>query len=277
MDFPWRKHTSNELKIEYKRLVDKINNDSIREFPISLSRIGFKCTNFFFQYERMRTPGIGRPSTIEYWKKNKKNIIKFSKKEKRDYFSTLNYFNHSPSQFPIVTSGKLYRLFKAKKILDPYSGWGDRCLAAMSLNLEYIGIDSNPNLLIPYTNLINFYNNSNCNIKFINDKCENINIEKYDFDFVFSSPPFWKNTRKDGKSCKMIERYNNIEVNRDEFMKNSLIPIFKKCINKAEWTCFYIPNDMYDELKNIKVADKVITFKVNNTKIHNIYCWKKSS
>ena len=284
--FPWRKYTEKELIDEFYRLTQKITKPN--KFPLPFSTIGFKFTNAFFQYERMNTPGIGRPSTIQYWQKNYLNVIKFSKKVNRDLFSTLNYFNHAPSQFPIVTAGKIYKYFGAKKILDPYAGWGDRLLGAMAVDIKYIGIDSNKNLQELFKYMLSFlksmktnsestehqlelFNNFTFASKVIINKCENVDIEKLDYDFVLTSPPFWT---KD----KMIERYGDIEIQRTEFMKNSLIPVVSKCFNSGVWVCLYIPEDMYNELKNIiGPSRKILQFKVTNSKIAKLYCWKKNS
>jgi hypothetical protein len=273
-DFPWREYTEKELDTEYVRLVSKINDTELRPMSritpiIPFSTIGFKCTNSFFQYERMNTPGIGRPSTIEYWNKNHKNVRKFSKKVNRDLFSTLNYFNHAPSQFPIVTAGKIYKYFRATKVFDPYAGWGDRCLGAIALNISYIGVDSNKKLKDPYKKLLKWKKNSSeSSTSIIIDKCENVDIKKLEFDFVLTSPPFWT-------KGKMIERYGSIELEREDFMKNSLIPVVGKCISSGVWVCLYIPEDMYIELEEIiGPCRKILKFKVTNCKIGNLYCWK---
>ena len=54
--------------------------------------------------------------------------------------------NHPPAQFPPFLAGQIYKYFDATNILDPYAGWGDRCIAAMALDINYIGIDSNTHL-----------------------------------------------------------------------------------------------------------------------------------
>jgi 16S rRNA G966 N2-methylase RsmD len=271
MFFPWRNYKDEELYYEFERLKRKVDGSTKCLYPLSFSTIGFKCTNRFFQYERMNTSGIGRPTTIQYWEKNSVNVIKFSERMGRDLFSTLNYFNHSPSQFPIVTACLVYKYFKATKVLDPYAGWGDRCLAAIANDISYIGIDSNEALKQPYDDLIKFYNSSKTTI--IIDKCENVDIENLDFDLVFTSPPFWT-------KGKMIERYRNVEVSRDDFMNNSLIPIFKKCGGVAKGTlsrariCLYIPDDMYNDLQKLYGPSNIILeFKITNSKIGKIYCW----
>jgi DNA modification methylase len=267
LEFPWRDYTKKQLDDEYERLKAKIRKPTT--FPLLFSTIGFKCTNVFFQYERMNTSGIGRPSTIQYWNKNYNNVIKFSNRIGRDLFSTLNYFNHSPSQFPIVAASLIYQYFGATKVLDPYAGWGDRCLAAMATGIDYIGIDCNKALKQPYNNLKKFYK-TNSNVSIMIDKCENVDIENLDFDFVFTSPPFWT-------KGKMIERYRNIEVDRSDFMNTSLMPVFKKCVSFGIWVCLYIPDDMYQDLQKIHgSANIILEFKITNSKIGKIYCWKKS-
>jgi hypothetical protein len=121
-EFPWRSHSDEELNAEFLRLRIKAKEPII--FPLSFSIIGFKCTNQLFQFERMRTPGVGRPSTLDYWNKKQEDVIRFSNKMGHDNFRTLNYFNHAPSHFPIVSAAKIYRHFNATKVFDPYAGWG---------------------------------------------------------------------------------------------------------------------------------------------------------
>jgi 16S rRNA G966 N2-methylase RsmD len=267
--FPWREYTKDELLKEYIRLKTHIKKNIKKEitFPISFSSIGFICTNYFFQYERMNTSGFNRGTTIEYWNKKKDKIISFSNKENRDFFSTLNYFNHAPSQFPIMIAAKLYNYFNVKKILDPYAGWGDRCLAAMASDIDYTGIDSNTNLKEPYTKLINEYK-TNSKIEIIFKKSEDVNIDDMEFDFVFTSPPFWRNN-------KLLEVYNNTEKEYNNFLNNSLIPVLKKCFNKNVWVCLYIPENMYiDIVKNFEKCHLEIDFKSSKVRSEKIYCWK---
>lgn len=268
--FPWREYTKQELIEEFNRLVCKFNNNKDKlENPISLSRIGYKCTNAFFQYERMNTPCMGRPSSIDYWEKQKKNIIKFSRSQNRDLFSTVNYFNHSPSQFPILTACKIYKYFNATSVFDPYAGWGDRCLGAIICNIDYYGIDCNKNLKIPYKNMLNFFDkfyDSNINIKIA--KCEDVKISNLDFDIVLTSPPFWK------PNGNMNEIYNYSDDNYHTFMSNSLIPIMSSCKKRKIWFCLYIPINMYEDISTIfGKCRKKIHFRTNN-RIDTVYCWK---
>jgi DNA modification methylase len=249
-DFPWRIHTSTELINEYNKLRNKLNQVTKITFPIPYSRIGYKCSNFFFQFERLQTPSYRKMSCFNYWKKMKDKIVenfhKGNKIKHGDLFSRITFTNYSPSQFPIMTAGQIYKYFNATKVLDPFAGWGDRCIAAMALDIDYTGIDSNTHLKPSYTEMINFYP-SKSKIKMIYKKIENVNIDKFDFDFVFTSPPYWDNNNE------LIEKYHNTEINYHKFLKISLIPFVLKCINKNSniWICLNIPPKMYNDIKDI--------------------------
>jgi hypothetical protein len=264
-DLPWKKYTDDELIKEYNRLKLKLKETIRSVDPIPFSAIGCKCTNYFFQYERLNTPSIWKPSSVEFWKHCKDKVYLFSK-NKKDLYSTLNFYNHTPGQFLVMTAAKLYKHFNIKKIFDPYAGWGDRCLAAMSLDIDYIGVDSNINLKDPYEKIIEFYETKS-KVKMYFEKSENLVVETFDFDFVFTSPPFWKNNQ-------LVENYNNCEGNYNTFMNNSLIPIMKKCLPKNIWVCLYIPENMYNDLAvHIGPCKKIIKFKSCSTRCGEIFCW----
>jgi len=272
MKFEFRKYKHQELIDEYSKLRKRIKNDELIE-PIKPFKVGYLCSNYFFQYERFNTSCKDNKYTpLEYWNKSHERILAFAKKHNNTLYSTLNYFSHTPSQFPPMSACLVYKEFKCKNIFDPYAGWGDRCLAAMSMNLNYTGVDCNPNLIKPYKKMISTYPTAG-QIKIIHDKCETINLKRINFDFVFTSPPFWKDK-------KILERYNGTEMNYDIFMNTSLIPILKKCISISKekiWICLYINEYMYNDLKNVLgVCKREIKFKTGGTsKIYTIYCWYK--
>ena len=273
-DFPWRKYTNEELDLEYERIKKKLKIKRIT-FPIKFSCIGYKCTNVFFQYERMNT--IGRCNTvnpidtsIDCWEKNRKKIQEYAKKMNKDMFSALNYYARSPCQFQIILAGKIYKHFKATKVFDPYAGWGDRCLAAMALGIDYIGVDCNTNLKDAYNNLIQRYNTTS-NISITIDKSENINISQLDFDFVLSSPPFWDEKEK------IVEKYNNTNTDYKQFLNTSLIPVMRECLKKNVSVCLYLPKNMYDDISKIfGECNYQLTFNTKGRNSGIIYCWIKN-
>ena len=64
----------------------------------------------------------------------------------------------------------------------------------------------------------------------------------------------------------MLERYNDIEIEYEKFLNESLISVFSKCFNKKVWVCLYIPEDMYKDLSKVfGVCQKQLFFKTNKT------------
>ena len=280
MSFPWRKYTKLELTNEYNKLSYKLNNNEINLSKLNLSKVGMKCSNFFFQYERLKTPSQDKISCFEFWKKNKKKIIEYyinNDHHSNDLFATIVFMNHAPSQFPPLLAGQIYKYFNAKNVLDPYCGWGDRAIAAMAMNINYTGIDSNGNLKSCYDKMLSYYP-SKSKVEILYDKCENVDINKMNFDMILTSPPYWSN------DLKILEEYNNSEKEYDKFMKQSLLPLISKALRKKDvWICINIPEFMYKEIKKqIRKCDKIIKFKsnINNksknhglSKENSIYCF----
>jgi 16S rRNA G966 N2-methylase RsmD len=267
--FPWRKLSKTELKDEYLKLKKKITEPI--KLPIPRSIIGYPCSNNFFQKERLSTKGSSNSkySTIEYWNtpNGKRAILEHSHKHGRDVFNSAVFLSHTPAQFPIVAAAKIYKYFGATKIFDPYAGWGDRCLAAMASDIDYVGVDSNKNLKRSYIDMIRLFD-THADIKFISSKVEDINYEDIDFDFIFTSPPFWQDN-------VMVECYNGCEDNYEDFLYESLFPIIEEGLGRDIWVCLHLPLQMYNDVKKeFGRARKIIKINKNTHHINDkVYCW----
>jgi hypothetical protein len=267
-DYPFRQYTTFELLEEFKKLQEYIPTGKLTR-----RRLGYKCSNAFFQYERMNTPSKSNLSNIEFWKKFKQKILQYNLKEERDLFHTIQFMNHPPSQFPPTVALELYAKFKASIVLDPFAGWGDRCIAAMAKNIGYVGIDSNLKLKIPYKEMIKFYPHYS-KVRFINKPVEKVDISKLDFDFVLTSPPFWD------EHNSLIEHYSNMTcTNMYDFMENIFIPVLIRSRKIAKWSCYYIPTHMAKYLAKFGICwDKKIQYtSMGNKKYQDyaIYCFKQ--
>ncbi len=270
-EFPWRSYTKEKLFHEFSRLC-KIVKKEVR-LPIKRSYIGYLCSNYFFQKERLNTPGNSgkKLSTIDYWNTNqgKKIIISCAKKNNRDIFNSAVFISRAPAQFSPVAAACIYKYFDAKHVLDPYAGWGDRCLAAMALGIKYTGIDSNPNLQDPFSRMIEQFSSGD-KINIINDKTENVDLESISYDLIVSSPPFWKNGYQ-------VECYMNCIDDYKYFLANSLIPLIRKGLSKRVKICLHLPQQMYQDLVEVfKKPSLVINInKTTQTKNNKdmVYCW----
>lgn len=272
-NFPWRKYSNEQLEKDFNNLKKILTKPY--SFPLRKSHAGYKCCDYFFQYERLSVASDTNISGIEYWIRHKNKVLEHynSNYNQKNLFQIVIYRTRVPAQFSPYVAGMVYKYFNAKKVLDPYAGWGNRCLAAIALNIDYIGIDSNSNLTYCFEQMINFFSYTS-NISFINDYSEN--VETKDVDLVFSSPPFWNNK-------KLLEKYPMCETNIDIFFDKSLCSLFTKYHKKIP-IALYINNILYDKLKEKYGEAQIISFNSSTIKllnkksnknyiIYNIYYW----
>ena len=77
-----------------------------------------------------------------------------------------------------------------KKWLDISAGWGDRLLAAMSLDMDYIGFDPNTELQPGHCQMISMFGD-NTRHKIIYEPFEKAIIPPGPYDVVLTSPPYF--------------------------------------------------------------------------------------
>ena len=194
----------------------------------------------------------------------------------------------------------MYKKYKATRVLDFTAGWGARMVAAMALDIDYIGIDSNTNLREGYNRIIKLlkpYTKSNVKMYF--KKAEKVDFSKIGkYDYVFTSPPYeyleayenMKNYEGDGK-IKQPSSSKKIKMNDSaKFYDEFLVPTLKKAykyLPKNKHICLNMPDIMYDKIKKrwIPVTRKETYNIVKRTGgkwgkekrrgKELIFCWKK--
>ena len=226
---------------EYEAIKDFIKLKKINDNKILLcSRTGNKFVDYFTAKERLNTIGRKGISFFDF-------INKIDDYKKLNYVSKLYkyqveisglsdieayrkiyqlYFG-SISIFKPIISKKIYLKYKPSSILDFCMGWGGRLAGACSLNINnYIGIDTNKNLIEPYNKLIStLKDHSTTNIKLIFDDCLNIDYKSLKYDFVFTSPPYYNTELYNGTEKRTIEEWNT----------KFYIPIIKKTFEGLEF------------------------------------------
>tara|TARA_R110000796_G_scaffold19468_5_gene58412 strand:+ start:2167 stop:3111 length:945 start_codon:yes stop_codon:yes gene_type:complete len=272
--------------------------EKLRAYPVKTQPfgiIGNRALDIFMFLKRKSTP-LSRMSHKEAWEnldERKKMIagcvVIESRRKARKHQITrkeqltegllvdcMNMRYGSVSQFRPLVAKYLYAKFKATKVLDFTAGWGGRLLGAMSLDIDYIGIDTNIDLKTEYEKIIKTYP-SNSNVKMIWKKAETVDYSKLDYDFVFTSPPYIN-----------LEKYANMpKYDESDFFEIFLYPTIKnsfRYLPKDKWYCLNIPIDMYKRLIKDKVLIKE-TLRIPLNKYHRngsgnnynefIYCWKK--
>ena len=111
------------------------------------------------------------------------------------------------------------------EILDPSSGWGDRLIGAIAMNVKYTGIDPNRKLHPRYNNIINFFNKTEDKYTMICSPFEECKLNKK-FDFIFTSPPYF--------NLEIYSSEDNQSVNAERNNEKQWFDLFfKKYLSNA--------------------------------------------
>ena len=251
------------------------------------SLIGNTAADFFFFKYRIKTLGNKGISFYDLIKNiddyiNNKNFKSLERyydntiSEYKLYYTYYRLYYGSVSQFKAIIAKKLYCKFKADKILDFSAGWGGRCLAAMSLNLNYTGIDSNILLKKPYEAMIKTYQHDS-QINMIFKDSSKIDYSKLDYNFVFTSPPYY--------NTQLIETYEKMPLykSKEDFNENFFFKVVKNSYDNMKNGTYIlnIPDYMYVDIKQILgPSDKkklLYINKRNNNYKEYIYIWFKKN
>ena len=260
------------------------------------SLLGNKALDYFFFEKRLMTKSNKNINFFDFYRNIKNyenkpyfiNFINYGKNRNTNYLTILYdffklYFGSIQSFKPIIAKS-LYCKYKPTTILDFSAGWGGRALAAMSMDLNYIGFDTNKDLKNIYNKMCKTYKH-NGNVKIYIKDSSKIDYSQYNYDMVFTSPPYFKEN-------KLVETYKNMPVykTKEEFNNNFLFPVVinsYKYLSNGGWFCLNIPKYMYEDLKKIlgKANHKfLLNINTRNLQLKNlsshdyeeyIYIWNK--
>lgn len=139
------------------------------------------------------------------------------------------------AQFKPTLAKFIYQYFNATKILDPCAGWGDRLLAATTLDVEYWGFDPNSELHPRYSNMINDFASDPklyrlCKLPFEESR-KILKSEYGTFDVCLCSPPYFDYEQYSPESTQSIVAYKTQKSWLANFMY-PLIDIVYDCLKK---------------------------------------------
>jgi hypothetical protein len=280
--------TMKQLENDYSKLV-KVSLDNIEVG--NRSRIGNNVVDKFTFTERLNTRGKFNMNFFEFLNnldtfKKKKYIntlvifYKNKKNKKNDIVVWKEIYNlciTSINIFKPLCAIDIYKLYNPHTILDFTCGWGGRLVGACALNIpNYIGIDINKNLKIPYKKMVKFLNKkSTTKIKIMFKNALKVDYSKLNYDFVLTSPPYF-----------FIEKYrDNINYDsKDEMVDKFYKPLITKTYKHLKtngYYCLNVNNDIYQNicLDILGEPINIIPMKKNIRNHHNysetISVWKK--
>lgn len=175
-------------------------------------------------------------SSYEYWKQCPNQVFchcmdmhkNINTNTLRESLFDLHY---EVGTFRLSVATTVIRLFHAKYILDPFSGWGDRLISALACNVKsYQGIDANSELFDGYKKIEQIFN-KNTNVQMINSPIEDVKSDDInECDLIFTSPPYFDlETYSGDLSLQSNRRYPKL----NKWIK-WLVKSLKKCWKKLK-------------------------------------------
>ena len=257
-------------------------------------------TDYFTEPCRIQCKFKKQLSPLDYWIKNKKNILN-NIKHKHQQLTNFNIreemylYNKPCNNFRITVCLEVLKIFKPKKWFDISAGWGDRLISAILYEpLElYCGVDPNSCLHPYYQEIIQTFTRThtdthtqtNINNKdkyiLIQDGFETAQLPNTKFDLVFSSPPFFDLEIYSNANTNSLTKYNSEE----KWYNGFLIPSVNKASTYLSINGYLI---LYlGESQGTKYIPKMIKFLndilhnigmlyyTDGKKIREFYCWQK--
>jgi hypothetical protein len=302
--YPYRGVTKKEAIEDFLRLKRLMKGDINPR-----STVGNRLVDWGTESARRKTKYRNK-SFIERWDnmERRNKMMEFAKRlysqDKRSILSSIRSAIDlqwgSVNTMRAAAAAQMYKKYKATRVLDFTAGWGARMIAAMALDIDYIGIDSNTALKSGYDKIIALlkpYTKSKVTMIF--KEAQKVDYSKLDkYDYVFTSPPYeyleaYENmTNYESKGSKIIQPSSskNIKMSDSaEFYDEFLVPTLKKVyknLPKNKYICLNMPDIMYDKIKKRwKGVTKKETYNiikrtggpVGKDRRGNelIFCWKK--
>ncbi len=219
------------------------------------SRAGLKLLDYFFLKHRLRAKtrrgisfynALGNAELLDYLNGKIRKIRSGIKADEhlQQRYSMFQLYYGSINQFRPSEALKVYCALKPRVgILDFSAGWGGRCLAAMAANIPYIGIDANTKMEPSYKKLVDEVHTitgTKQRVKMIFKPSETVDFSKYDYDLIFTSPPYF-----------MIEKYEGMPgyVGKEAFLQEFLRPVVMGAwdgLRRGGHMALNMPEEMYD-------------------------------
>jgi len=269
-----------DISKKLREITKKEADDSyeeLKETPsrnIDLSRVGLKTLDYFFLNHRIKTKTKRHISFYDAIKNKDITahlntlVIRYKKKLLTNYdeigllkaqYQVFQLYYGTVNQFRPMVAKYVYTTLKPKVgILDFSSGWGGRLLAAMSMNIPYIGIDANTKLKKSYEQMIDRYESAK-NVKMIFKPSEKVDFSKFNYDLIFTSPPYF-----------MIEEYETMPAytSKQDFLDTFFIPVVMSAWNNlidGGNMALNMPEEMYDAIKtHLPKIKRTFTLPLSN-------------
>lgn len=194
----------------FTTLIEAVRDDT-HVLPVRLLTTGAayravnRLTDLFTEEARVKAKLHGQLSPWEYWQLHHATV---NERAKKDFADTVNSTDHyalrltlsqmckEATLFGPVLSRQVYDLLLPEaggRVLDPFSGWGDRALGALGSRKvwSYDGVDCNSALIPGYQRLVDELDTPGHKLRFHLTPWQRFAPPHAAYDLVFTSPPYY--------------------------------------------------------------------------------------
>lgn len=219
--------------------------------------------------------------------------VLFRKRLLESIYSSRLLVSHYPPTHMISLINILRKVTTINNVFDPFSGWGDRLIAAMSINVNYTATEVNRGLMEGYANIMEDFDPKR-RVELTNNLVTNgkhtINMVPFEdysddkkYDCVVTSPPYWNveiyQDDNPDQSTSRAESYNNWMKLFLRWLSKSFNMLRKGgfMIYQVNDSRVAIIDRMLDSMSKIKDAVYMGNIPiVKYTYINNNFIWKRS-
>ena len=256
--------TFEKASSDFKAL-QALNFKNKKTSVLHSAKIGNAVMDYYFFKYRLHTKTKRGVSYYEWiktqWHHNeseyrmyKFNLAQGKSPEQARYGVFRLYYGSTQGFKPLIAKW-LYSMYSPKvAVLDFSAGWGGRCLAAMSLGIPYIGIDTNVDLKPVYERMVRelkpLLPESQCRVTMKFKDAASVSYGDYEYDMVFASPPYFKTLR-------LAEVYAHMPhyASRQEFNDRFLFPAVRNTYANLKRGGTYAINVQEDAFQDIRRAN----------------------
>jgi 16S rRNA G966 N2-methylase RsmD len=307
MEYPYYFYAYKFNKKEYMNEFNKYKPIIYRQIPSELSKYKLSKYNnsyfiiksnylqesfindlsdYFTEKVRVKCQLLNFLTPLEYWKKNKDEIIKISLQKYNEItiltLSEIIYKNSKLcNNFRITVSSAVLQYFKPKSWLDISAGWGDRLISAI-INKVDLYVSSDPNLELQpcYKNIINKLVPKTKRKNYIIHPTGFLEapITQNNFDLLFSSPPFFDLEKYSTFTQDSFTQFKTQKSWTDNFFMKSLVKSYN-LLKLNGFMVLYIGNFDNYMVEQLKKLDKIMKYHgiiyFYETKPRGMYVWEK--
>lgn len=184
-------------------------------------------SSWYTEKVRLKTRRVGMMSPLEFWETEEGQQIAAANPDPKTCRDIIFDNTYEARQFrPTWVRGLIHLLYPYQSVqgltmLDFSAGWGDRLLAAMAMNMNYIGYDPNLELKEGHDRMIADFGSVSRH-RVIYKPFEDAVLGDQTVDVILTSPPFFNFEQYADDETQSIVRYPKFGQWMREFMIPSL-------------------------------------------------------